>query len=130
PFFNNLVAVELTGTQISQLLEQQWPGAEADAGRVMQVSRNFSYAWDATKPRGSRVIGGSIKIDGVALEADKSYRVIVNNFMADGGDGLRVLKEGRNATAGPLLTDAFADYARKAENLTAPPGNRITRTDK
>ena len=42
--FNNVMTVKtLTGTQIEQLLEQQWCGPNVGAVKILQVSAGFSY---------------------------------------------------------------------------------------
>ena len=54
PFRNQLVTLTLTGTQIKDMLEQQW--LDPKRPRILQVSKGFSYAWDSAKPYGERVI--------------------------------------------------------------------------
>jgi 5'-nucleotidase len=56
-----------------------------------------------------------------------TYRVTVNNFLADGGDGFSVLREGTNRLGGVVDTDAFADYLGDNSPLSPTPRNRITR---
>jgi 5'-nucleotidase len=94
PFDNTLVTMTLTGAQIASLLEQQWQGAQPE---ILQVSRGFAYAWSAGRPVGQRVLPGSISLDGEPLERERSYRVTVNSFLANGGDGFSVLRQGRDA---------------------------------
>ena len=48
PFSNNLVTMTLTGAQLQQVLEQQW--INQPTPRILQVSRGFSYSWDANAP--------------------------------------------------------------------------------
>ena len=94
PFGNSLVTMTLTGAQIEQLLEQQvWPTA-ADEGTVLQVSAGFRYAWSAARPAGDRVDPASITLGGVPVSPTGRYRVTVNSFLADGGDGFTVLRAG------------------------------------
>ncbi len=68
PFYNNLVTLTLSGAQLLELLEQQWKGQAPD-GRVLSVSRGFSYSWDASKPVGQRIVPGSVRLDGRADRA-------------------------------------------------------------
>ena len=56
PFSNNLVTMTLTGAQLQQVLEQQW--INQPTPRILQVSRGFSYSWDANAPVGQRVRAG------------------------------------------------------------------------
>ena len=49
PFRNQLVTLTLTGKQIKDMLEQQW--TDPKRPRILQVSKGFSYAWDAAQGR-------------------------------------------------------------------------------
>jgi len=109
PFNNRLVTMTLTGTQILRLLEQQWQG---EGSTVLQVSKGFGYAWDPRRPAGGRVRAESVTIDGQRLNPDARYRITVNNFNADGGDGLKVFLEGSERTVGVNSRDALVDYIR------------------
>jgi 5'-nucleotidase len=123
PFYNNLVTLTLSGAQIVQVLEQQWRGQPKP--RVLQVSRGFEYAWDNARPVGSRVVPGSVTLDGRPLDPLASYRVTVNSFLAAGGDNFTVLKEGRDARTGMMDIDAFEAYV--AGGLSPASGPRIRR---
>jgi 5'-nucleotidase len=123
PFYNNLVTLTLSGAQIVQVLEQQWRGQPKP--RVLQVSRGFEYAWDNARPVGSRVVPGTVTLDGRPLDPLASYRVTVNSFLAAGGDNFTVLKEGRDARTGMMDIDAFEAYV--AGGLPPASGPRIRR---
>jgi 5'-nucleotidase len=133
PFGNNLSTMDLTGQQILRLLEQQWESIQPAGGRVMQVSKGFSYTWDASKTEGAatgtgnRVLEGSMKLNGVAIDLSKIYRVTVNNFMATGGDNFSVLLSGKNIQQGDVDIDAGAAYFRAKGTVPTPVLNRITR---
>ena len=65
---------------------------------------------------------------GVVQSPAKSYRVTVNNFMADGGDGYSTLLKGSNRLGGAQDIDALTAYM--AANFKAPkapyaPGNNV-----
>ncbi|HEX4798482.1 MAG TPA: 5'-nucleotidase [Burkholderiales bacterium] len=126
PFRNTIVVMDLSGGQIRYLLEQQW-SAVRDEVNILQVSHGFSYAWDASRPIGSRIVPDSIKLDGARVDPGRIYRVAVNNYMADGGDGLTTLKTGRNRVVGPFALDAVAEYLRSHPDLRLPAGGRISR---
>ena len=123
PFGNTLVTMTLTGAQILSLLERQWHGSEQS---VLQVSRGFSYAWDPVLPAGGRVVPGSVTIHGQPMRPDASYRVTVNSFLAAGGDGIAVLREGRERTTGPDAREALARYIGERSPI-APSGERRIR---
>lgn len=126
PFNNQLVTLTLSGAQILAWLEQQWNG---DRGRLMQVSSGFSYAWDGTRPAGSKVVPGSVSIGGRPLDPAAEYRITVNNFMADGGDGYTVLRQARSRQYGPQDLEALEAYLAARPLYTPDPQPRITRVD-
>lgn len=127
PFYNNLVTLTLTGAQLLQVLEQQWAGQPSAAGRPLQVSRGFSYTWDASRPPGQRVLADSLKLDGRPVTATDTLRVTVNSFLASGGDNFTALKQGRDARTGMMDIDALEAFVKA--NPTLAPGlpDRVTR---
>ena len=127
PFGNSLVTVSLTGDQIAALLEDQFRDSSIDAWDVLQVSRGFSYTWDAARPIGSRVDPSTITIDGIPVDPDATYRVTVNSFLAEGGDGFTVLKEGTDRVGGMIDLDALVAYFSGASPVAPGPQDRITR---
>lgn len=52
----------------------------------------------------------NIVIGGVVQNPTKTYRVTVNNFMANGGDGFTVLIGGANKLGGAQDIDALTAY--------------------
>jgi len=127
PFYNNLVTMTLTGTQLRQLLEQQWAGQPSGGSRVMQVSKGFSYTWDASKPPGQRVLADSLRLNGQPVAGDATLRITVNSFIASGGDNFTLLRQGRDSRTGMMDVDALEAFVKA--NPTVAPGtlNRITR---
>jgi 5'-nucleotidase len=122
PFGNSLVTMTLTGDQIHTLLEQQW-GAVTN---VLQVSSGFTYAWSASGALGDRVDPGSIMLNGVVLDPATGYRVTVNSFLADGGDGFAVLRDGTNRLGGEVDLDALVTYFGTNSPIAPGPQDRIT----
>ncbi|KPC54853.1 bifunctional metallophosphatase/5'-nucleotidase [Amantichitinum ursilacus] len=132
PFNNTLQVMTLSGAQLRTLLEQQWL-RHTNAQFVLQISNGFSYRWKASAPVGNRVL--DMKFEGKPVRADGAYRIAVNNFLAEGGDGFVVLKEGTNRLApGVLDSDALADYLKASADRGKPAGwaqpqGRIVRVD-
>jgi 5'-nucleotidase len=129
PFGNSLVTLTLSGEQLRLLLEQQWSAADERA-RILQPSAGFTYTWDARRPRGSRIVVDSMRLDGRAIGADRRYRVTVNSFLAAGGDAFRVLRDGTERTGGALDIDALTAFlqAESASRPLAPdPAARVRR---
>lgn len=123
PFGNSLVTMTLTGAQIEQLLEQQWT---ATTTRILQVSEGFSYEWSASGPVGSKVDPASIMLNGSPIDLGASYRVTVNSFLADGGDGFSVLPLGTNRLGGEVDLDALVTYFGGNSPVAPGPQDRIT----
>jgi 5'-nucleotidase len=129
PFGNNLVAMDLTGRQIHTLLEQQWLDQPADRKpRMLQVSHGFSYCYDDRRAEGDKVLADTIQLDGKRVEPDQRYRVVVNSFLADGGDRFAVLKGGNNRVQGDSDLNAFKAYlGQKAGGFAGTPQHRLCR---
>jgi 5'-nucleotidase len=115
PFSNTLVLMDMTGAQVRGLLEQQWQRADSGSDRAMlQVSRGLSYRWNEAMPKGQRVV--SITLDGVPLDDAKTYRIVANNFLAEGGDGFPMFTRGANRIDTNILDlDAFIALLVKNE---------------
>lgn len=129
PFSNLLVTLDVTGAQLDTLLEQQWSmvGTVVKVN-MLSVSEGFQYAWNASAPIGSRVDPASIKIGGVTVAPAATYRITVNAFLADGGDGFAVLKLGTNRATGSIDVDALEQYLTSHSSLAVPALNRVTMT--
>lgn len=125
PFGNSLVTMTLTGTQIDALLEQQATAGSDGRGRTLQISHSLTYSWNASAPTGSKVDIASIKINGEPIDPNGSYRVTVNSFLADGGDGFSVLVQGTDRLGGEVDLDALVAYFAANSPLAPGPQNRI-----
>jgi hypothetical protein len=78
--------------------------------RRLQVSKDSGFAWNPDRPEGARIVRDSVIINGQPLQTDRDYRATVNSFLADGGDNLPILREGRSRVAGMLSLDALVAY--------------------
>jgi 5'-nucleotidase len=122
PFSNTLVTMTLTGEQILRMLERNLETVEVG---TLQVSRGFSYAWNPALPAGRRVVQDSVTVNGKPLQPGASYRVTVNSFMAEGGDRLTVLREGRDRTAGPTSQDALVRFVEQRSPVAPAQERRV-----
>ncbi len=127
PFRNQLVTMTLSGAQLKNALEQQW--ADPKRPRILQVSSGFGYRWDGTRPDGERVVADSMTLNGERIDRAKSYRVTVNNYLADGGDGFTVLKRGTAQRYGVYDADALYAYFQAHSPIAPTPANRIARSN-
>jgi 2',3'-cyclic-nucleotide 2'-phosphodiesterase (5'-nucleotidase family) len=128
PFGNLLVTLTLTGAQIEQALEQQWVTQTDGSVRFLHlgVSAGFAYSWSASAPVGNRVDPASITLNGTPIDPNASYRVTVNSFLADGGDGFAAFTLGTDRTGGGVDLDAFTAYLGANAPVAPPAGNRVT----
>lgn len=127
PFSNILQTFDMTGAQIDQLLEQQWMVGRS-AGEVLRlgISDGFTYSWSRSAPYGSKVDPASIKINGVTVDPNATYRVTANSFIAEGGDSFTAFVNGAPRTGGKVDLDALLDYFAANSPLGAPPASRST----
>jgi 5'-nucleotidase len=126
PFGNVMTTLTLTGAQIKAVLEQQWqpqPPPTPTVVRILQPSAGFTYSWSQSAPIGSKV--SNISLNGTPLDPAASYRVSVNNFLADGGDGFTELRNGTDRVGGLVDLDAFTDYLLGHPNTAPPATDRI-----
>jgi len=126
PFGNALVTLTLSGAQIKTMLEQQFGcPRERSRPRPLQVSSGFEYRWNPAAAPCARVVAESIRVQGAPLAPMQHYRITVNDFLADGGDGLRVLREGTERTGGMLDRDALASYLQQHGPVRPAPTQRV-----
>jgi 5'-nucleotidase len=130
PFGNSLVTLTLSAQQIKDLLEQQFVGCLGQANqRILQVSNGLKYSWSAAAAPCAKVTEltltptdlsvvppvatgapETLVSAGVVLNPTRTYRVTVNNFIANGGDGFTVLLGGLNPLGGAQDIDALVAY--------------------
>lgn len=127
PFRNRLVTMTLTGSQLKEMLEQQW--LDPKRPRILQVSNGFSYSWDASKPFGERVMADKMTLNGRPLEPATGYRVTVNDYLAVGGDGFTVAKQGTSPQYGGYDADALFAFFRAHGPIGPLPPTRILRVN-
>ncbi len=125
PFGNTLVVKTCTGQQIYDVLNQQWNNPEPGSNRIMLVSANVDYSWSSTPT--PHVIDGSVSFDDGDTFINKTtpYPVVMNNFMADGGDGYSVFRSCTEPLGGDVDLDAFAAYLGNHQPLDPPVLDRI-----
>jgi 5'-nucleotidase len=125
PFRNQLVTLTLTGAQIKNMLEQQW--LDPNRPRILQVSKGFNYTWDNAKPYGNHVVADRMSLNGQHVDPATRYRVTVNNYLAVGGDGFTVLKQGTAPQFGIYDVDALHGYFQANSPIAPASADRITR---
>lgn len=119
PFDNSLVVMDLTGSQILRILQQN----SSSDGRMLQVS-GLHVRYDSKAPVESEQIEATI--GGKPLDLAKVYRVATNDFLAAGGDHFAVFKEGSNVAYDETVRDALIAYLKKHSPIGPGIENRIS----
>jgi len=93
------------------------------------VSKGLTYdwAWDGTAPAADKqptgpghVVDGSVKLNDVAIDKTKTYRVGTLNFLADGGDSFTAFTKGTNRLGGAEDLANLVDFLGANPGLKAP----------
>ena len=111
PFGNDVVKMNLTGAQVKTLLDQQFP---TPSNRILEIS-GLHYRYHLTSPTTGVIDAVFVGPPGddstpVPNDASVTYTVTVNSFLAGGGDGFTVLRDGTNRVVGPVDLDALVEY--------------------
>lgn len=116
PFGNTLYSLAMTGAQLRGLLE-----AMLNKSPVDDHVSGLTIRYDPSQPKGSRIVSVTMA-EGTPLSDTRTYNVIVNDFLATGGEGYNA---GGRATASRPLNivdlDALIDYLRTLPTPIAAP---------
>jgi len=123
PFGSSLEVLDMSGAQIKQVLEQQFCGEDTVkvCFSTLAPSAGFTYSYDLSRSRGERIV--SMRLGGEPIVAERRYRVTVNNFLANGGDGFAAFNEGMVVAEAGLDLDALEEYI--ARGIDAPACGRV-----
>lgn len=134
PFANTLVTMDLTGAQVIDVLEQQVQPATASrpflklgvAGLTYQYQPEFDPDGGITKMTITEV-----KLDsGAPFNENATYRIVVNSFLASGGDNFTAFTGGEEvADSGRIDLDVFIDYVAEHSPLMPDYGQRAIGVD-
>lgn len=128
PFANTLVTLPLKGSEVVQVLEDGVDfqiaryGTDPDNPYLYVSGIHFTLELAAAKgERISQVEVLNAQGDYEPLEADTVYKVVVNNFMAAGGDRYDTLKEaGGKYDTGFNDAEIFMEYIRDKTLVNIP----------
>lgn len=111
PFQNTLSTFEVTGETIIAALENGVSQMEEVKGRFPQVA-GLSFSVDPSAEVGSRV--SKVFVGGSPIDRGKTYKVVSNNYVRNGGDGYKMFRGASNAyDYGPDLADVTAEFLAK-----------------
>lgn len=125
PFGNILRVVAMTGAQIIEALNQQYDEDQAYYLQVAGLHYTYTDQDDPNQPyRVVKVYDQHNRL----LDMHKTYNVVINDFLAGGGDGFSAFKGTKVVGIIGQDTDAFINYITDMTNeghlITAPTMNR------
>jgi len=121
PFANTLVTLTVPGRVLREALErglQENP--EDNPGSFLQVS-GLTYVIDGRKAT-------QIMVGGQPLAEDRPYKLVINDFMAAGGDRFEMFKNYPDKLdSGYGLADLLMEYIKERKQISAQADQRIKR---
>ncbi len=119
PFDNTLATMDLTGAQISGFMMENI----SEKKMMMQVSGlEMRYKTD----KDGKAMRAEFYVDGRPLERGRVYRIVTNNYLASGGGGCNIFKEGKNSVdTHILIREAMMKEIRENSPVKMPVGGRI-----
>ncbi|MCA3211386.1 MAG: 5'-nucleotidase C-terminal domain-containing protein [Burkholderiales bacterium] len=134
PFRNVLVRLTMTGAEVKQTLEDAITFLLAGASNTgtYPYAASLRFRVDLNQPANNRVSNLEVKNAQdawVALNPAATYRVITNDFVADGGDGwvtLRSVTGARRENTFLDYADSFLRYTQRAGTLRRLPASEFS----
>lgn len=127
-FANTLVTMTLSGTQVVQVLEEQWQPAGASRPFLKLGVAGLTYTYDPTAAAGERIT--DVLVGDTPLDPNGSYRVVANSFLAGGGDNFATLGLGDDKRdSGRVDLQAFVDYLAEFSPVTPDLAQRAVGVD-
>jgi 5'-nucleotidase / UDP-sugar diphosphatase len=125
PFSNRMVTLEIKGNELRRAIENGLSRLPTASGRFPQVS-GLTIEADPSRPVNSRVL--SLKVDGVPVDDDKTYKIATNDFLARGGDGYDMFRDANHilhADDSPMLANEIMVYLRRVGTVRTGVEGRI-----
>ena len=126
PFGNRVLQLDLSGADVLAALENGFSRMEPDpvesSGRFLQVG-GLRLTADLGRPAGTRVteiLVGSADTGFAPLSPSTTYRIVTNDFLANGGDGYSMFLNGRNIREGDTPLDLVVSDYIKAHSPVHP----------
>jgi 5'-nucleotidase len=124
PFQNTLSTFYVSGQTVVDALENGVSQMEEGAGRFPQVA-GMTFTVDPAAAAGARI--SDVRVGGVPIDLAKTYGVVSNNYVRNGGDGYKMFVNAENVyDFGPDLADVTAEYMVKTGPYTPYKDGRIT----
>jgi 5'-nucleotidase/UDP-sugar diphosphatase len=131
PFSNHLVTVELTGSEIEQLLASQVVTLESETGQQYGAEAQLQVSgvtYEYYSHNDSEDLIRTTYVNGEPLDPDATYDVTVNSYMA-GWDGSVLTNATRVSVDRTLYGTALFEYINEQGTVSPEGENRIRRID-
>ena len=123
PFPSKVLSLTLTGAQLRAVLENGVSKVADMSGHFLQVS-GLAFVYDPHAPKGRRLV--SVEVGGKPLDPARDYRVAVNGYMYQGGNGYKMLARGRDEKAtGLTMAQALMIYLSRQGTVSPKVSGRI-----
>ena len=123
PFQNTLSTFQVSGAELIEALENGVSQIEKAAGRFPQVA-GMTFTVDPKAEVGSRI--SNVMVSGMPIDPEKTYGMVSNNYVRNGGDGYATFKSAQNAyDYGPDLADVTAEFISNNGDYTPYIDGRI-----
>jgi 2',3'-cyclic-nucleotide 2'-phosphodiesterase (5'-nucleotidase family) len=120
PFANTLHRFTLRGSDLRAYLEKLVGGRTPPRVHVSGVTLSY----DPRRPAGQRLVTATLA-NGREIADDAQYTLVMNNFMATGGDGLALGAEAVRSEPLPIIDlDALIEYMKHLPQPIRPPAER------
>ncbi|MBC3767157.1 bifunctional metallophosphatase/5'-nucleotidase [Neptunicella marina] len=127
PYRNEVVTMQVPGSDIILALENGFKFIDEARGRYLQVS-GLNVTYNSQFPPDKRVI--SVKVHGKPIVKDKIYSVVTSNYLAKGGDAFTMFADKKivNLThkMTRLLADVVVDQILTDKQIAPKEQNRLT----
>jgi 2',3'-cyclic-nucleotide 2'-phosphodiesterase (5'-nucleotidase family) len=105
PFSNTVVVMELSAEQVEEVLDYNVSLGGQSGGSLHLAGVEYELE-DGT--------AANIRVGGASLDESRTYKIATNNFLAAGGDGYAMLKDGKDVyDTGTLVNDVLVRYVKK-----------------
>ncbi|XP_050489255.1 protein 5NUC-like isoform X1 [Bombus huntii] len=123
PFHNTILKASMTGELLLSVLEWSVYNLDKDNtanlfGAFLQVS-GLQVVYDLTQPKNSRVISVEVLCASCnvptynKLEKNRTYNVLLTDFLQSGGDGYSMLKDLKTTSLGVTTSNTLMMYLEK-----------------
>ena len=117
PFGNTLVLLDMTGTQIMDVLNYAATTSPGDGGFL----HGSGLTW--TNRKG---LPEDVRVGDAPIEMERMYTVVTDNYLVGGGDGYTMFKDLPYYDTGFTLASSLREYIMKAGKGAPKVEGRLT----